>query len=157
MLKKTYISSLLLILTIINLKTYAQSDSQEVIEPINALFDGMRRSDTALMRSAFAPNALLQTIIRTKDGLTTVRTEELNKFISSVAKPHDEVYDERIAVDLVKVDGDLAVAWTPYRFYVGEKFSHCGVNSFQLVRFNGSWKIQYIIDTRRREGCAPNP
>lgn len=155
MLKNTYIGFLLLILTIINLKTYAQSGSEEVMKPINALFDGMRRSDTALMRSAFAPTALLQTIVKTKDGLTTVRTEELNKFLNSVAQPHPEVYDERITVDLVKVDGDLATAWTPYRFYVGEKFSHCGVNSFQLVRLNGLWKIQYIIDTRRREGCTP--
>lgn len=153
MLKKTYIRSLFLLLTIINLKTNAQSGSDEVIEPINALFDGMRQSDTALMRSAFAPAALLQTIVKTKDGLTTVRTEELKKFLSSVAQPHDEVYDEQIRIDLVKVDGDLAMAWTPYRFYVGDKFSHCGVNSFQLVRLNGSWKIQYIIDTRRREGC----
>lgn len=153
MLKNTYMRLLLLILTLFNLKTYAQGGSEEVVEPINALFDGMRQSDTALMRSAFAPTALLQTITKTKDGLTTVRTEELNKFISSIAKPHDEVYDERITVDMVKVDGDLATVWTPYRFYVGDKFSHCGVNSFQLVRLNGSWKIQYIIDTRRREGC----
>ena len=42
---------------------------------------------------------------------------------------------------------------TPYKFYVGEKFSHCGVNSFQLVKIRGEWKIQYIIDTRRRQNC----
>lgn len=153
MLKNTYMRLLLLILTFFNLQTNAQSGSEEVIEPINALFDGMRQSDTTLIRSAFAPTALLQTITKTKDGLTSVRTEELNKFISSIAKPHEAVYDERITVDMVKVDGDLASVWTPYRFYIGDKFSHCGVNSFQLVRIDGAWKIQYIIDTRRREGC----
>ena len=153
MLKNTYMRLLLLILTFFNLQTNAQSGSEEVIEPINALFDGMRQSDTTLIRSAFAPTALLQTITKTKDGLTSVRTEELNKFISSIAKPHEAVYDERITVDMVKVDGDLASVWTPYRFYIGDKFGHCGVNSFQLVRIDGAWKIQYIIDTRRREGC----
>lgn len=157
MLMNPYIRLLCLTLTIINLKTYAQSGVDEVKVPIQALFDGMRRSDTTLMQSAFAPTAILQTITKTKDGLTAVRTEELKKFISSVGKPHPEVYDERITFDLIKIDGDLATAWTPYHFYVGEKFSHCGVNSFQLVRLNGVWKIQYIIDTRRREGCTPNP
>lgn len=144
---------LFLILTVISLKSYAQTGTDEVKKPILALFEGMRQSDTALLQSAFAPGAILQTISKTKDGLTSVRTEELKKFINSVGQPHPQVYDERITFDLVRVDGDLAIAWTPYQFYIGEKFSHCGVNSFQLVRLNGEWKIQYIIDTRRREGC----
>ena len=28
-----------------------------------------------------------------------------------------------------------------------------GVKKDQLVRINGRWKIQYLIDTRRRVGC----
>jgi hypothetical protein len=63
------------------------------------------------------------------------------------------VYDERISFDLVKIDGELASVWTPYKFYAGEKFSHCGVDSYQLVKLNGEWKIQYLIDTRRKQGC----
>ena len=61
--------------------------------------------------------------------------------------------DERISFETVKVDGDLAIAWTPYKFYLGDQFSHCGVNSFQLVKLEGVWRIQYLIDTRRRQGC----
>jgi hypothetical protein len=156
-LKKPYMKYLLLILTLFNLKSYAQTPEDAVKLPIQALFDGMRKSDTVLLASAFAPNAIMQTVIKTKDGSTTVRTEELKNFISFVGKPHTEVYDERISFDAIKIDGDLAVAWTPYKFYVSEKFSHCGINSFQLVRLNGVWKIQYIIDTRRKEGCTPNP
>lgn len=62
--------------------------------------------------------------------------------------------DERIQFDVVKVDGPLASVWTPYKFYFKGQFSHCGVNSFQLVRVNGEWKIQYLIDTRRRNDCG---
>ena len=144
---------LLLILTLINLKSYAQTPEEAVKQPIRALFDAMRTSDTTLLASAFAPNAIMQTIVKTKDGGVAVRTEELKKFISFVGQPHADVYDERIFFDAIKIDGDLAIAWTPYKFYAGDKFSHCGVNSFQLVRLNGAWKIQYIIDTRRKEGC----
>jgi hypothetical protein len=55
---------------------------------------------------------------------------------------------------MVKADGALAVAWTPYKFYYKGNFSHCGIDSYQLVRINGIWKIQYLIDTRRKANCG---
>jgi len=144
---------ILLILTFISLNTYAQNDEAAVKQTINDLFKAMKKSDTALMRSIFSRNAVLQTIIKTRDGNTVVRSEPVDSFLVSVGRPHSEVYDERISFDIIKIDADLAIAWTPYKFYAGSNFSHCGVNSFQLVRFNGQWKIQYLIDTRRRQGC----
>ena len=44
-------------------------------------------------------------------------------------------------------------AWTPYSFFLNDTFSHCGVNNFQLLKKEGEWKIIYLIDTRRKEGC----
>ena len=129
----------------------AQSTEEQIKKTINNLFDGMRTSDTALLRSAFSPTAILQTIIKNKEGKVFVRSEEVNKFVESVGKPHEQVYDERITFDVIRIDADLAIAWTPYKFYIGDKFSHCGVNSFQLVRMNDGWKIQYLIDTRRKD------
>lgn len=136
-----------------SLSANAQKEEESVKTPIQALFDGMRKADTALMRSAFAPNALLQTIAKNKEGQVNVRTENIDEFIASVAKIKEGALDERIKYDAIKVDADLAIAWTPYQFYYNAAFSHCGVNSFQLVRFNGQWKIQYLIDTRRKQGC----
>lgn len=131
----------------------AQPGEDGVKAVINSFFDGMRKSDTALIRSTLAPGALLQTVAKTKEGSVTVRTESLDNFIASIAKPHTEVYDERISFETIKIDTELASVWTPYQFYIGQKFSHCGVNSFQLIKLNNVWKIQYIIDTRRREEC----
>jgi len=64
------------------------------------------------------------------------------------------ITDERINFDMVRTDGPLATAWTPYKFYYKGNFSHCGVDSYQLVRINGIWKIQYLIDTRRNMSCG---
>jgi hypothetical protein len=36
-------------------------------------------------------------------------------------------------------------------------FSHCGIDSFELVRTDGSWKLTGGIYTVEREGCAPSP
>ena len=142
-----------LILTLCTLNCFAQDDESAIKTVINKMFDGMRKTDSSLIRSAFAPKAILQTIAKTKEGKVFVRSEVVDSFIMAVTRPHKEVYDERITFDLVKVDAELAIAWTPYQFFINEKFSHCGVNSFQLVKIDGQWKIQYLIDTRRRQDC----
>jgi hypothetical protein len=157
MIKNSYLKLVFALLTLVSISAHAQGEGRSMEDgvkmTIQNLFDGMRKSDTALIRFAFAPNAIMQTITKNKEGKVFVRSEMVDSFLVSIARPHTEVYDERISFDVVKIDAELAIAWTPYKFYVGEKFSHCGVNSFQLVNQNGTWKIQYIIDTRRRQGC----
>lgn len=129
----------------------AQSPEDSVKAVVNNLFTAMKNSDTVLLRSCFADSMVLQTIVRDKQGMTRVRDERPEDFIASVGKLPAGAADERIRFETVKVDGPLAIAWTPYEFYYNGAYSHCGVNSFQLVRFGGEWKIQYLIDTRRRE------
>jgi hypothetical protein len=131
----------------------AQSSEDSVKAVINNMFAGMKNADVNLLKSSFADSIVLQTIARNKEGNAVVRNETANDFIDFISKEQPGNADERITYDVVKVDGPLAIAWTPYKFYYKGQFSHCGVNSFQLVRFNGVWKIQYIIDTRRKQGC----
>ena len=153
MIKKSYRTCLLVILTIAAIRSEAQNDESAVKAVINNLFEGMRKTDTALLRSVFTSQPILQTVARNREGKVSIRSENLDSFVVSVARPRKEVLDERISFETVKVDGDLAIAWTPYKFYLGDQFSHCGVNSFQLVKREGVWRIQYLIDTRRRQGC----
>jgi len=143
---------ILAVLTLFTGNAFAQSAEDSVKQTINRLFEGMRKNDTALIRTAFAPGAMLQTIGGRPADLR-IMNQPLDSFLHAVSRPHTEVYDERIRFDMIRIDGPLATAWTPYQFFIGEKFSHCGVNSFQLVRLKGEWKVQYLIDTRRRTGC----
>jgi len=131
----------------------AQSAEDSVKAVVNTLFTGMKNADAVLLKSVFADSAVLQTISRTKEGKTIVRTENVSEFADFVGKLKKDSADERIQFETIKINGPLAIVWTPYNFYLNGKFSHCGVNSFQLVRFDGVWKIQYLIDTRRRQGC----
>lgn len=145
--------AIFLILTLVSTTAFAQGDEAAVKGVVNKLFEGMKKSDTALIRSSFSDQSILQTVIKSKEGKTSIETGPLNSFLVEVSKPHVEVYDERITFDVVKIDGDLAMVWAPYKFYVGDRFSHCGVDCFQLVKLNGKWKIQYLVDTRHRQGC----
>lgn len=132
---------------------YCQTATDSIKGTIDGLFTAMRQSDSASIIRCFASDAVLQTIVDKPEG-TSVRTEQVAEFAAAVNRFPKEACDERIVYDVIKVDGNLAVVWTPYRFYYKKEFRHCGVNSFQLVRLQGSWKIQYIIDTRHKMGCA---
>ena len=151
--KPLYLFLLLFILSIA--KGFAQQPNEEeaVKATINMLFDGMRNSDTTMLKKAFASQNTMQTIAKTKEGKATVRTDQLANFIKSVGTPHSEKYDERIVFTKILIDANLASVWTDYKFYIGEKFSHCGVNSFQLFKGDDGWKIIYLIDTRRKDKC----
>lgn len=134
--------------------TMGQSaDEQAVRATITQMFDGMRKADTTLFKAVFAPNATLQSIAKNKEGIAAVRQDGIPAFITSVGKQPAGALDERLSGMEIKIDGELATAWTPYTFYYNKQKSHCGVNAFTLVKLNGAWKIQNIIDTRRRENC----
>lgn len=50
----------------------------------------------------------------------------------------------------VEVDGDLAVAWTPYVVLMAGKLHHEGTNIFNLLKTEeGKWKISGVADTSR--------
>jgi hypothetical protein len=131
----------------------SQTTEDSVKITVNRLFEGMKTSNPDLIRSCFSDSAILQTIARNKEGKTIIRNESVSAFVQSISQIKAGAADEQISFETIKIDGPLALAWTPYKFYFEGKFSHCGVNSFQLVRINGEWKIQYLIDTRRRQGC----
>jgi hypothetical protein len=131
----------------------AQSAESDVMTVITGLFDGMRTGDSAAVRAAFAPDARLMTAFE-RDGVPTLRAGSLEQFIALVGSPHDDIWDERIWGTDVRIDGLLATVWTNYAFYLGEKFSHCGVDAFQLFHGAAGWQIVHLIDTRRTEGCT---
>jgi hypothetical protein len=144
---------LILLTTLAISAAQAQSAEDSVKAAVNTLFTAMRNADPALLRSVFADSAVLQTISKDKEGKTIVVNEKIDEFAEFVKGVKKDSADERISFETIRTDGPLAIVWTPYNFYYNGRFSHCGVNSFQLVRINNEWKIQYLIDTRQRVGC----
>lgn len=143
-------SSFILILGLsFNLFFSQVSETEAVKAGVNKLFTAMKNSDSAGIKSSFTKQAILQTIMKTGE----VKTENIPAFARTIAKAVKNTLEERITFSAIHIDGNLASVWTPYQFYFQGKFSNCGVNSFQMVKENGEWKIQYIIDTRRKDGC----
>lgn len=132
---------------------FSQTEEKAVEEVIRSLFEGMKSKNTDQVAAAFYAEGLMQTVQAKPEG-STVGSNSVADFIKRISTtPAETTLDERILDYQIKVDGTMASAWTPYRFYVNGNFSHCGVNSFQLVKMAEGWKIVYIIDTRRKEPC----
>lgn len=129
-------------------------DEASVVAAVEQVFEGMRTADADMVGAVFASDARFA-ILDTREGATTVAVRSVDGWLRSVAESegrwNEQVYD--VEVD---VDGDMASVWAPYTFYLDGDISHCGVNSIELLRDSGGWKITQLSDTRRREGC-PDP
>jgi hypothetical protein len=131
----------------------AGKDEKAIKTVINQFFEGMAKGDTVLLKSTCTAAPVFQTFMADKDGDLKVQTGDFAEFVAFIGTPTKDKYDERIEFEAVHAEKSLASVWTPYKFYLNDKLSHCGTNSFQLVKTTEGWKIQYIIDTRRRQGC----
>lgn len=149
---KQFLIVLTMFAGVISVKAQTAEDSVKAV--INKMFLGMKEGNGATVKSTFSDSIVFQAISKNKEGQDVVKNVDPAGFINFVSNETPGNADERITFDMVKVDGALAIAWTPYSFYYKGAFTHCGVNSFQLVRLNGEWKIQYLIDTRRKVGCV---
>ena len=132
---------------------YAQNAEDSIKAVINKMFKGMKDSDTALVKSCFTETAFMQTFSKNKEDKTIITTDTPGDFAKIIATIPAGAADEQIVFKDLKIDGPMAAVWTPFKLYFNGKFYSCGVNSFQLVRLDNEWKIQYIIDTRRKTDC----
>lgn len=153
------LSAIVLMLCVVSTEySFAQEQQEkakrEVINLIAQLFEGMKANDSAKVAQTFHPSLALHTS-SFKAGKPHFAITNASDFLKVVGspKPSGVVYDERILQYDVKIDDGMASVWTPYEFYVGEKFSHCGVNAFHCVLTESGWKITHITDTRRKEPC----
>ena len=134
----------------------SKEEKEAILKPVKQLFEAMKKGDSALLRNAFTKEVTLATVAKTKEGKLFFKTESsLNDFAKVIATPHADVYNEVVWDEIIQVDRNFAQVWAPYAFYLGNKFNHCGVDAFQLVKTDaGVWKIFHLADTRQKEGCS---
>jgi hypothetical protein len=133
-----------------------QSDGvfeSEVEEVVTNFFNAMRESDDEAMRSFLTVEATLNTVALSEQDSTVLDETEIRSFLNSVGESAPGALDEQITSFIAHVDGKLSTAWMDYSFYYNGEFSHCGVNTMNLIKTEAGWKIFSIVDTRRTEGC----
>jgi len=127
------------------------AQKQEVQKCIESFFEGFHQRDSAKIKMVCADKMILQSISESTVKGNKLTNESAKEFYKSIATiPEKLKFQEKILSYSIQIDGTMAHVWTPYEFYVNDKLSHTGVNAFTLFKEKDSWKIIYLIDTRRK-------
>ena len=90
-------------------------------------------------------------------GELQLRLSNNEDFINGI-EPNGQDYIERWTGDpVVMVRGPIAIVWGEYEFLIDGEFSHCGVDSTDLIKIDGQWKIANIMWTVERDNCPTGP
>ena len=132
------------------------AEAREVVRTVERMFEAMRTRDTTLLRSLLLPE-LVVVSVRDSAGRAIVRRQTVDAFLLAIAGAPGELR-ERMWDPEVRLDGAIATLWAPYDFHIGDRFSHCGHDAFQLARGERGWHVTGLIYTVKRT-CdrAPAP
>jgi hypothetical protein len=125
----------------------------EVLAVVKRVFDGMHEADSAKVRATFAPGARFVTV-GTRTNPDTIVYEAVDGWLAAIARSN-KAWEERTSNVRVQVDANMASAWMDYVFLLNGAVRHCGVDSMELSKVRGEWKITQLSDTRRTTGCGP--
>jgi hypothetical protein len=120
---------------------------------INALVAGVVAHDGAAVLATIRPEGKATVAVQKPDGTYAVRHPSWTDFVGGI-KPGPQKFEPRFKDPIIKVDGNIAMAWTPYVYFIDGKFHHCGVNHFDLTREGDDWKILNVTYSYRTLGCA---
>ena len=150
--------SLKILLTIFALFVFSISlcgntanERNNVLEVVNKFFQVLETGDTELARDILLENGSNFSVREVGESFI-IKFTQYKTLIDSLPKTKGK-YKEVITDPEVLIHLNIAVVWAKYKFYIDGKFSHCGVDSFSLIRDKGKWKIASIIYTVEKTGC----
>ena len=86
-----------------------------------------------------------------------MRISNNETFIAGL-KPDGHEYMERWTGEpTILIRGPIAVIWGEYEFWIDGEFSHCGVDSADLVKLEGEWKVANFMWTVEKDNCPTAP
>ncbi|KAJ7703418.1 hypothetical protein B0H16DRAFT_1638780 [Mycena metata] len=55
-----------------------------------------------------------------------------------------------VGTPVVLIDRDIAMAWTPYEFWMDDTLDHVGTDIWSFVKQDGKWIISGLADNHRK-------
>ena len=132
------------------------ADSTAALETATALLRAISTRDAALARQVMLPGAQLVAIGDPAIATARARTQTDSAFVQMLTDPGPK-FLERMWEPTLFLQGSVATIHAAYDFHLDGAFSHCGVDTFTLVKSQGQWRISHIAYTTQRSGCAPSP
>src|SRR3954470_18413711 len=125
-------------------------DEQPVLATVNRLLASFNSGDSSAVLRWVYPDGRV-TATGTRANSSGLRQESWTQFAGRLTPGAG--FEEIISDPAIEVDGDAAMVWAPFVVRVGGKVSNCGVDHFDLVRENGTWKVMNLTFSSRITGC----
>ncbi len=137
--------------------SFSQSDDRAaILETVQKFFDSIEFRDRQLLESILVPNSLNISARELDGGEAQFNVMSYDEVVTALTRPGRNA-KERSWDETVLIQGNIAVVWTPYDFHVDGVFSHCGIDSFQLIKQDGQWLISNSSWTLETENCPASP
>jgi hypothetical protein len=128
-------------------------EKKTIVDIVQKMFDEMANHNPSGILDLWQKEGTLAAVIKTKEGKTMIRTLTPESFSKNFAVKRNEL-KELMYKPKVEVFNDFAMLWSRYVFFTDNKISHCGVNSFHLVKTENGWKIANASTTIEPNGCT---
>jgi hypothetical protein len=129
------------------------SDEAAAMATVDRMFAGLAARDGQAILAVVRREGGAVVAVERADGSRAVRHLSWTEFAAGL-KPGPEKYRESLTDPVVRVDGDIAMVWGRYTFFLDGKPQHCGVDHFDLVREAGAWKVLNVTWSQRTTGCS---
>lgn len=119
-------------------------DREAVLAVIQRSFDAIaaQGEEGARMWEELLLDRGIMSSVTSGDGVPVPRTRTFAEHLERTAGSQPEQsYLERMWDATVLVEGDIAVVWTPYDFWLDGELSHGGVDAATLLRTEDGWKV----------------
>lgn len=128
----------------------ACAEDAAILAVVDQFMIGISTNDSALLARIRFENSL-NIVDRPAQPPATGTVVTRRPFNPEGSKPGN--FKERYWDPTVHVRGRLAIVWTPYEFWRDGKTSHCGIDVFELVKEQDTWKIGNAMWTVEPDAC----
>jgi hypothetical protein len=109
-------------------------------------------------RSALARLTLDSAVVGGAGLRSGVERMSLRTWGQYIKSTDPSTFTERGFDATARAQDRVAQVWMPYDLYIGDKWSHCGVDVFTLMKREGRWRVAALIYTiEQPPACRKHP
>ena len=140
------------------LSAFAPTDLQrgEILATGQGVFDALG-GDADKLSAVMMPDVTMRSNSIEEDGTVTSSTSTVEGLRDRIVSSGSTMVERRFDSQ-VMVSGPIATVWTPYDFYTGGEFSHCGIDVVTLLHTQEGWRIMSLDWSRQQPpDCQLHP
>ncbi|MEP7001867.1 MAG: nuclear transport factor 2 family protein [bacterium] len=151
--------SLVVLLVLASFASFAQAQTTDaegraVIAVADSVLAALSSGDNAMLARLTLDSA----VVGGAGMRNGVERASLRSWALYINRKGPSEFTERGFEANVHVQDRVAQVWMPYDLYVGDKWSHCGVDTFTLMKSEGRWRVAALIYTiEQPPACRKHP